>query len=984
MHFRWLQSLRISLSIFCLLMLTVAARAQCPSITFTPSSLLNGSLGALYAQSPQATGGQAPYVYTIALGALPPGLSLNTSTGVISGRPEELGSFSFTLRARDANGCFGLRLYTITVSCPTISLNRNSLPDGDLGVAYSQALSGVGGTAPYAFSLAFQALPPGLTISSGGTISGTPTMVGSFPFTLRVQDANECFTYKAFTITIDPACTPVSITPLGLPDGATGAPYAQNLEATGGSNARFTYSLVANSLPPGLTLQSSTGRISGTPTTTGTYSFQVRATDANGCAGTRAYTITISCGTITMTPGSPLSATVGVPYSQSFTASGTRAPYSLQLIGGSLPPGLSLNGAGTLAGTPTTVGNASFTLRATDGNGCQTERSYAMNVVCPTITFNPQTLPGGAVGATYAQNLTPNGGRSPYEFGLQAGALPPGLTLSATGTIAGTPTQAGSFPFVVRARDANGCGGSLAFTLVVTCATIAIDPGALPTAVVGAPYPYALTASGGRAPYEFAIQSGALPPGIAMATAGKFDGAPTQPGSFSFVVRARDANGCTGSASITLVVTCATLSLTPASGPLPNATVNAPYSQTFIASGGTAPYSYKIAAQPNLQSQSGATNGLRFDPTTGTLSGTPISAGTYAFTIEATDANQCRGVRAYTLVVNPPVCPAIAIAPAALPAGSAGAGYSQSFAANGGAGSYAFALVAGALPNGLTLTASGALSGTTDATGSFPFTMRATDANGCAGERAYLLVIAANPFTSVSAANFQPNAPLAPESIVAGFGTNLTAATTAATTLPLPTSLAGLTLKVRDSAGTERLAPLFFISPMQINYLLPPGTSTGPSAIAVVSNGAPVGEGSLEIATVSPGMFSADGSGRGLASALALRIRSNGAQSFEPIARYDSAAGRFVALPIDVSNPADQVYLVFYGTGLKFRSALSAVTCAIGGLASDVLYAGEVAGFVGYDQINVRLASSLAGRGEVDVVITVDGKTANPVRIAIQ
>jgi uncharacterized protein (TIGR03437 family) len=142
--------------------------------------------------------------------------------------------------------------------------------------------------------------------------------------------------------------------------------------------------------------------------------------------------------------------------------------------------------------------------------------------------------------------------------------------------------------------------------------------------------------------------------------------------------------------------------------------------------------------------------------------------------------------------------------------------------------------------------------------------------------------------------------------------------------------------------------------------------------------------GAVEIATVSPGMFSADGSGQGLASAIALRVRANGIQSFEPVARYDAALNRFVAVPIDVSSTADQVFLVFYGTGWRFRSALGAVSCSIGGVTSDVLYAGEVAGFVGYDQMNVRLSPSLAGRGEVDVVITVDGKTTNAVRVAIQ
>ncbi|MDX2033142.1 MAG: putative Ig domain-containing protein [Blastocatellia bacterium] len=1152
---------RIPITILCLFFLTRIAFAQCAPnthITVNPSSLPNAPLGLSYAQNLGATGGQAPYTYSVFLGSLPPGLTLNTS-GHLSGTPTSTGNYSFTARVRDANGCFGQRIYSINVACPTISLNRSTLPNGipgapysqtifasggaspynfsvllgslppglslsssgtisgtptssgtwgftlrvgdnsncflnrafsievgcptftinpgslatgTVGAAYSQNFSAFGGVSPYNYSLLIGNLPPGLTLSGTGAITGTPTAAGSFGFTMRVRDANDCFTFKPYSITIDPGCPPISITPLGLQSASTGVPYTQNLEAGGGG--RHTFSIVANSLPPGLTLQSSSGLISGTPTTTGTYGFQVRATDANGCTGLKSYTIVVACGTITVTPGSPLSATIGVPYSQSFTASGTRPPYNFPLITGTLPPGLTLNASGTIAGTPTTAGSYSFSLRVSDGNNCFIDKAYNFTVTCPTITINPPSLPNGTVGATYSQNLTSNGGQGPYEFGIQTGSLPPGLTITSAGTIAGTPTQAGSFSFIARTRDANGCVSSKPLTLVVGCPTITIGTAALPTGVVGEIYPHALTVSGGQPPYEFAIESGALPPGLAMSAAGKFGGTPTRAGSFSFVVRTRDANGCVGSVSVTLVMTCPTLSLAPASGTLPAATVNTPYSQVFTASGGTAPYSYKISAQPNLQSGSGGTNGFSFDSGTGTLSGTPTAAETYAFTIEAIDANLCKTVRAYTLVVNPPVCPTITINPAALSAGTTGVAYNQSFTASGGAGAYSFSLVAGSLPNGLSLTASGALNGTpastgsftftvraTDAngcagergytlvinppacptitinpaalpagttgaaynqsftasgglapyafsvasgalpngltlaangslsgmssiTGSFAFTVRATDANGCTGERAYLVVLTTNLFTSVSAANFLPNNPLAPESIVAGFGMNLTSTIQAATTLPLPTELAGVSLKVRDSAGAERLAPLFFVSPTQINYLLPAGTAIGPSTVTVTNGGNIVAEGGTEIATVSPGMFSADGSGRGLASALALRIRSNGAQSFEPISRYDAATGRFVPLPIDVSNPADQVYLVFYATGLKLRSALSAVACAVGGVASDVLYAGEVAGFVGYDQVNVRLASTLAGRGEIDVVITVDGKTANTVRIAIQ
>ncbi|MCI0423656.1 MAG: hypothetical protein L0312_31305, partial [Acidobacteria bacterium] len=236
---------------------------------------------------------------------------------------------------------------------------------------------------------------------------------------------------------------------------------------------------------------------------------------------------------------------------------------------------------------------------------------------------------------------------------------------------------------------------------------------------------------------------------------------------------------------------------------------------------------------------------------------------------------------------------------------------------------------------------------------------------------------------SVSAASFA-FAALAPESIVAAFGANPAAGTQAASGLPLPTTLAGVSVKVRDSLGAERPAPLFFVSPGQINYQIPPGTAGGQAAMMVTSGSNIVAAGSAVIAIVAPGLFSANASGQGVAAAVALRIRADSSQSFEPISRFDSAQNRFVAVPIDLGPESDQVFLILYGTGIRFRSASSALSCAIGGAGSEVLFADAAPGFVGLDQVNVRLSRSLAGRGEVEIVLMVDGKTANTVRATIR
>ncbi|MEP7343576.1 MAG: BACON domain-containing carbohydrate-binding protein [Acidobacteriota bacterium] len=236
---------------------------------------------------------------------------------------------------------------------------------------------------------------------------------------------------------------------------------------------------------------------------------------------------------------------------------------------------------------------------------------------------------------------------------------------------------------------------------------------------------------------------------------------------------------------------------------------------------------------------------------------------------------------------------------------------------------------------------------------------------------------------SVSAASYL-GVSLASESIVAAFGTGLATGVGIANSLPLPTTLLGTTVKVKDSAGAERLAPLFFVAPTQINFQIPPGTATGTANLTITGGDGTVSSGNVAITNVAPGLFTADASGQGLAAAVAFRIKADGAQSFEPVSMFDPGTGRFVAVPIDLGPEGDQVFLLLFGTGLRFRSSLTAASATIGGINSEVLYVGSQGDFVGLDQINLSLPRSLAGRGEVDTLLTVDGKTANTVKVKIK
>lgn len=235
---------------------------------------------------------------------------------------------------------------------------------------------------------------------------------------------------------------------------------------------------------------------------------------------------------------------------------------------------------------------------------------------------------------------------------------------------------------------------------------------------------------------------------------------------------------------------------------------------------------------------------------------------------------------------------------------------------------------------------------------------------------------------TVSAASFR-GTELATDTIASAFGQNLATANASATTTPLPTTLAGSTVKVRDSVGTERLAPLFFVSAGQVNFLVPSGTALGAASITVTSSNGTTAAGTINIASVAPGLFAANANGAGVAAALALRARSDGSQTFEAATRLDTATNRFVSVPIDLGAASDQVFAILFGTGLRNRSSLAGVTAQIGGTSAQVQSAGAQGG-AGVDQINVLLPRTLIGRGEVDIVLTVDGKTANTVRVNIK
>jgi uncharacterized protein (TIGR03437 family) len=236
---------------------------------------------------------------------------------------------------------------------------------------------------------------------------------------------------------------------------------------------------------------------------------------------------------------------------------------------------------------------------------------------------------------------------------------------------------------------------------------------------------------------------------------------------------------------------------------------------------------------------------------------------------------------------------------------------------------------------------------------------------------------------SVSSASYSAAA-LASDTMVSVFGNFWRGEPTAATTFPLPTELNGIKVNVRDSAGTEKSAPLFFTSIGQINYLMPSGLANGDALVTITNTEGRRATGVVKVETLSPGLFTANANGQGVAAAVALRIRNGSELIYEPIVTFDAAAQRFVGKPIDLGPSNEAVYLILYGTGLRAHSGLSNVVAKLGNADAQVLFAGALAGFAGLDQVNVWIPKSLAGAGEIDVVLTVGGKTANTVKVNIK
>jgi len=691
--------------------LTLTIKPATPVITSATTA--TGQVGVAF--SYQITASNSPTSFNAT--GLPAGLSVNTSTGLISGTPTTAGTYSVTTSATNAGGT-GSATLTLTINPPKPVITSSLTATGTVGVAFSYQITA--SNSPTSFNAT--GLPSGLTVNtSTGLISGTPaagTDAGS-PYSVTISATNPGGTGSAtLTLTINPA-KPV-ITSSLTATGQVGSAFSYQITA---SNSPTSYN--ATGLPTGLSVNTSTGVISGTPavgTDAGSpYSVTISATNSGG-TGSATLVLTIKPAAPVITSALTATGTVGVAFSYQIVA--TNNPTSYNATG--LPAGLTVNtSTGLISGTPTTAGTYSVTISATNAGGTGSATLTLTVVNPPPPVIQPPLTATGQVGVAFSYTITATNNPTSYN----ATGLPAGLTVNTTtGLISGTPaagTDAGS-PYSVTISATNSGGtGSATLTLTIKPATPVITSALTATGQVGVAFSYQITATNNPTSYN----ATGLPTGLSVNTStGVISGTPTTAGTYTVTISATNAGG-TGSATLTLTIKPATPVITSA--------------LTATGQVGVA-FSYTITAtnSPTSYNATGLPTGLSVNTSTGVISGTPTTAGTYSVTISATNAG---GTGSATLTVTINQQKPVITSPLTA-TGQVGVAFSYTITATNNPTSFN----ATGLPSGLTVNpATGSISGTpavgTDAGSPYSVTISATNSGGTGSATLTLTIKPAAP-----------------------------------------------------------------------------------------------------------------------------------------------------------------------------------------------------------------------------------------------
>lgn len=624
-----------------------------PTVTINTTTLPSAVLGQAYAFTLAASSNPAGVTWSVGRPGLPPGMSLS-STGVLSGAPTQLGTFSPLFIATISGTSISTSAsIPLTVYTGQVVIQTTSLPQATSGKAYSAALSAT------PTGLAWSetgTLPVGIAFNTTtGVFSGITTQVGVYPIQVTATLANYASASQNLTLYVNSGT--LTISQNSLPPAVQSSPYAGSIAATGGIPP-YQWALVSTG-NDGLTIGSTTGAVTGTPTAAGNFMLTVTVTDVSGASFTAVVSLfvatPIEVGTTSLPAG-----TVGVAYSQILLAGGGVSPYSWNLVAGAgaLPPGLSLSTAGTLSGTPTANGTSTFTVQVTDSGGRSATRALSLSVSTGTLAITTSSLANGQLAAPYSQTVTATGGTPPYTWTVASGALPGGLGLatssSGTGVISGMPTgPLGTVAFTLQVTDSNKTTAQKAFTINIAL-TLTVTTISLPAGTKGTAYPATqILATGGTPPYTWSITSGSLPPGLSLAAGtGAISGTPTATGSTVFTVVVTDSAGATASAQLSITINAATAPLSITTSGTVSAAAGTAFTQALAATGGTPPYTWSATGLPAGLQVSGSS-----------ITGTPAAsaAGTANVTLTVTDSASNTATGTLTITVAPPAAPAVTL-----------------------------------------------------------------------------------------------------------------------------------------------------------------------------------------------------------------------------------------------------------------------------------------------------------------------------------
>ena len=717
------------------------------------ASLPNGQVNVPYLAALSANGGASPYSWQLISGTLPTGLTLNPQTGQIAGTPTSAAAGTrliFTVTDSSAPSAqTGSISLSLTISSAALTITTASLLNAEADVSYSAQLSASGGTMPYSWQTISGRLPIGLTLNpQTGLISGMP--VGDLAenlLTFAVTDSSAPTPQTArIALSFTVISAPLTISTASLPTGQVNVLYSAVVSASGGA-APYSWQLTAGTLPAGLTLNSQTGQIAGTPSRAVAGTLLTLAVTDSSAPTPQTASVTLSLTVTPSTAPSPLTITtaslpngqVDVTYSAVVSASGGATPYSWQLISGTLPTGLTLNPqTGQIAGTPSSaVANTLLTFKVTDSSTPTAQTAsvtLSLSVIPPSgIAVATTSLPNGQVNLPYSATLSASGGATPYSWQLISGTLPTGLTLNPqTGQIAGTPSSAvANTPLTFKVTDSStptAQAASVTLSLTVT-PPLTITTTSLPNGQVNVPYSAALSANGGTGLYSWQLTAGALPPGLTLnSQTGQIAGTPTSAvANTPLTFKVTDSSTpAAQTASVTLSLTVIPAPLTITTTSLPNGLVTVPYSAALSANGGTTPYSWQVTSGRMPA-------GLALNSLTGQIAGTPTNAVsgslvTFTITDSSTPIAQTATV---TLTLAVTFSSGLTITTTSLPNGQVTLPYSAALSANGGTTPYNWQLISGTLPTGLALNPqTGQIAGTpTSAVANTLLTFKVTDSS---------------------------------------------------------------------------------------------------------------------------------------------------------------------------------------------------------------------------------------------------------------